>query len=346
LDGYNHDGQLKLQGGGMPQAKDIYKTLFNEVPVAIVDFDYSGLSEIQQKLKGVERSEIRQYLYKHATQIKAVAKKFKVGLVNDTALSLYGVRTAANFSEALVRAYCGKSFDVFVEQLVSLLSGEGEFSGELKCSIARNRQQDIFIRVSVPKKYGTSLGHVLVTLQDITAWKRIERKLRKEAQIDGMTRLYNQSAILDKLDIELIRAKRYGLELSCMMIDLDFFKVINDKFGHQKGDQILKKVADMIKDCFRKVDVIGRYGGDEFVVILPETSARNANFAAQRLQKIFAKTLFRYKNVIKFYITLSIGIAGYSPKKAKDAKDLLALADNAMYDVKKAGRNAIKIAKI
>jgi len=330
----------------MVQSKDIYKTLFNEVPVAIADFDYSGLSEMQRTLNGADRSEIRQYLYKHPAQVKAVARKFKVGLVNDTALSLYGVPSSMAFLEAVVKAYCGKSFDVFVEQLVSLLSGEGEFSGELKCSVAKNRQQDVFIRVSVPKKHGTSLGHVLVTLQDITAWKRIERKLRKEAQIDGLTRLLNQNAMVDKLEIELIRAKRYGLELSCLMIDLDFFKVINDKFGHQKGDQILKKVSKMIKNCFRKVDIVGRYGGDEFVVILPETSSRNANFAAQRLQKIFARTLFRYKNVIKFYVTLSIGIAGYSPKKAKDAKDLLALADNAMYDVKKAGRNAIKIAKV
>jgi len=200
---------------------------------------------------------------------------------------------------------------VFVEQMVSLLSGEGEFSGELKCSVAKNRQQDVFLRISVPKKHGVSLKHVLVTLQDITAWKRIERKLRKEAQIDGLTRLFNQSAMVDKLEVELIRAKRYGLELSCLMIDLDFFKVINDKFGHQKGDQILRQVSKMIKDCFRKVDIVGRYGGDEFVVILPETSSRNANFAAQRLQRLFAKTLFRYKNVIKFYITLSIGIAGY-----------------------------------
>ena len=128
-----------------------------------------------------------------------------------------------------------------------------------------------------------------------------------------------------------------------MMIDLDFFKVINDKFGHQKGDQILKRVSKMIKNCFRRVDIVGRYGGDEFLVILPQTKSQLAQYAAQRLRRTFSETVFSYRKAITFHITLSIGITGYPTKKVKDAKDLVALADKAMYACKSAGRNQIKI---
>ena len=220
-------------------------------------------------------------------------------------MKFYAVTSKKAFLEHLIKSFAGRASDVLVEQFVALFSGEREFSGEMKCHSVKGQSQDVFLKLVVTDKSKDGLSSVIMTLQDITAWKKIERQLRKKAQLDGLTKLLNQNAMVDRLSHELIRAKRYGLELSCIMIDLDFFKVINDKFGHQKGDRILRKVSKMIRDCFRKVDIVGRYGGDEFVVILPETTARNACFAAHRLQRIFAETLFRYKNVITFHITLN-----------------------------------------
>ncbi|MFP4473176.1 MAG: diguanylate cyclase [Candidatus Omnitrophota bacterium] len=319
--------------------------LLDHAPVAIIEWDYGSLKALSKDLSGGKPSEIRNYLAKHAKELKAAYCDIRLLSANRPAFSFFGVRARKRLTEMLTSVLTKASFDVLIEQCVAVFSGDHEFSGEMKCRAGKGRAQDVFIRVVVPQGARRDLSSVIMTLQDITAWKRVERRLRKKAQIDGLTGLFNQSAINEKLDIELVRAKRYGLELSCMMIDMDFFKVINDKFGHQKGDQILKKVAVMIQQCFRKVDVVGRYGGDEFTVILPETSARNANFAAQRLQRRFAKELFRYKNVIKFHITLSIGIAGYKKQKSvQGAKDLIAIADNAMYDCKKAGRNQIKVA--
>ena len=95
----------------------------------------------------------------------------------------------------------------------------------------------------------------------------------------------------------------------------------------------------MIKGCGRKSDVVGRYGGDEFLIILPETTEENAVYAAARIQKIFMEKIFRYQKPATFHISLSIGIAGYPSKNIKDVKDFIALADQAMYAAKKAGRS-------
>jgi diguanylate cyclase (GGDEF)-like protein len=327
--------------------KEKYRDLLNHAPVAIVELDYRPLLLLQKEVPSGNASEIRSFLLKNPGKLKAAFRLVKVLNINQGALNFYGVSKEEDFFARLIGSFTGRASDVLVEQCVSLFSGEKEFSGEMKCRIGGGQVRDVFLKTVIyHKSSGKGLLSVIMTLQDITAWKKIERHLIKKAQVDGLTNLFNQSAMLDRLEQELVRAKRYGLELSCMMIDLDFFKVINDKFGHQKGDRILKEVSVMIRNCFRKVDVIGRYGGDEFIVLLPETSSKNAYYAAHRLQRIFADRLFKYKNVITFHITLSIGIAGYSvqKKKIKDAQDLIALADNEMYNCKKAGRNRISVA--
>ena len=328
--------------------KDLYKDLFNRAPVAILELDYSPMLALKRKIGSRKSAVIRSYLLENAKALKETFGKIRILNINHGALKFYNVSSKKAFLNALLRSFTGRAFDLLVEQFVVIFSGGRDFSGEMKCKVGRSQIQDIFLRLIVQGKAGQGYSSVIMTLQDITAWKKREQHLLMKAQKDGLTNLMNQSAMLERVDAELIRAKRYGLELSCMMIDLDFFKVINDKFGHQKGDRILKEVAGMISKCFRKVDVVGRYGGDEFIVLLPETTAKNAYYAASRLQKIFANKLFKYRNVITFHITLSIGIAGYSGKntKIRNAQDLIALADNEMYNCKKAGRNRISVSKL
>ena len=131
--------------------------------------------------------------------------------------------------------------DILVEQFVVLLKGGSSFEGEMKYRPPHKRiYQDLFLSVHIPDESKGNLSYVFMTLQDITNWKKIERQLRKKAHVDGLTKLFNQDAIVERLENELVRAKRYGLDLSCMMIDVDFFKVINDKFGHQKVTRFLK----------------------------------------------------------------------------------------------------------
>src|SRR6185503_10581854 len=111
--------------------------------------------------------------------------------------------------------------------------------------------------------------------------------LKRLAQTDGLTSVLNHGTIRERLEEEFMRARRYKLDLSILMIDMDKFKQINDERGHQKGDLVLRQTANLIKENLREVDLVGRYGGDEFMAILPETSPQNARYAAERIRALF-----------------------------------------------------------
>jgi diguanylate cyclase (GGDEF)-like protein len=320
-----------------------YQLIFHNVPTAVMEMDYSPLLSLSRQLKAQTVTNIRQFLTEQPNLVRKTFHEVKILDANHAAHKLFGAKNKATLFTALFRMFSSSAIDLLTEQLVALLEGDLEFAGEFKNKFADKRFTDVFLKVSVPPDCQQSFARVLLTLQDITPWKRLERQLRKRAQLDGLTRLLNHNTITQRLHEELIRAKRYGLSLSCMMIDLDHFKIINDKFGHQRGDLVLKRVATMIKNCVRNVDLVGRYGGDEFLLILPETKPQNARFAAKRIQGLFVDKEFKYQKIISFHISLSIGITGYPAKKVKDSKDLIASADKAMYIAKKAGRNRIAI---
>lgn len=329
----------------MAAKKDLkrYKSLFDHSPIAILELDYSSLEKLAQQLKEQTVTNIRQYLTEEVGLVKKTFRDIKILEANQAALDLYKAHNKKQLLNHLVTSFTASAVDILVEHFIALLQGDKAFSGEFKGKFPDQKFQDIFIKVAVTDERDGGFSRVIVTLLDITIWKRLERQLRKRAQLDSLTGLFNHNTIMTRLEEELIRTKRYGLSLSCMMIDLDHFKLINDKFGHPRGDQVLKQVATMIKNCVRNVDIVGRYGGDEFLIVLPETKPRMARFAALRIQNMFANKLFKYQKIISFHIALSIGITGYPAKKVKEAKDLISLADKAMYDAKKLGRNRIAI---
>jgi diguanylate cyclase (GGDEF)-like protein len=323
--------------------KSHYQFLFQDCPVASLEMDYSFVKLLGQQLQRQTVTNVRQYLTEYPNLIKKMFHTIKLKSANQEAFRLLSVGHKEKMLSAVISVFTSNATDLLVEQVICLLENKKTFSGEFRCRTGRSSFRDIAVKVAVPSLGKNSLHSVLVTLQDITTWKRLERQLRKRAQLDGLTKLLNHNTVMQRLNEELIRAKRYGLSLSCMMIDMDHFKVVNDKFGHPRGDQVLKRVASMIKNCVRTVDLVGRYGGDEFLIIMPETKAANARYAAMRIQNLFSAKIFHYQRIISFHISLSIGITGYPSKRIKDSKDLIALADKAMYQAKKTGRNRIAL---
>jgi len=156
------------------------------------------------------------------------------------------------------------------------------------------------------------------------------------AVTDSLTGLYVRRYFMVKLQEELLRAERYTNILSIVMADLDGFKNINDTYGHDTGDRVLRAIGQFLQQNIRDVDVVARYGGDEFVIMIPEAAQDAAYILSERLRKQFSE--LKFENLAP--ITVSLGIATY-PLDGSELEDLIKKADSAMYAAKRAGRNKV-----
>jgi diguanylate cyclase (GGDEF)-like protein/putative nucleotidyltransferase with HDIG domain len=157
---------------------------------------------------------------------------------------------------------------------------------------------------------------------------------------DDLTGLFNQRALKEQLDVELERGRRHGRPVTLLMLDVDYYKTVNDRYGHIFGDRVLAQLANIIKMSLRKVDVVARYGGDEFVIILPETDHKAALIVCQRIRKSVEDHIFALED-IRARITLSIGGATCSAAESVVKSELMRRADDALYFAKQAGRNRV-----
>ena len=160
-------------------------------------------------------------------------------------------------------------------------------------------------------------------------------KLVELSSSDGLTKLYNKSYLLIKIKDELKRFKRYKTSFSLILLDIDDFKKINDTYGHQKGDEILFKVANILNDSRRDLDICARYGGEEFAIVLPHTKSNEARLIAERIRR---KVENYFQNGCK--LTISIGISN-CPNSSIILKTLIKKADEALYESKNNGKNKI-----
>jgi len=167
------------------------------------------------------------------------------------------------------------------------------------------------------------------------------QKLLQLATRDPLTGLFNRGYVDDRLAIELSRAGRYGTSLTVAVIDADHFKALNDTFGHPAGDLVLRRIGAMLRGSFRQSDTAGRYGGEEFVVILPETEIDAARQKLESLREsVAAAPAALSPRGEKIHVTISAGLASF-PNDAENALQLFALADERMFQAKRAGRNRI-----
>ncbi len=183
--------------------------------------------------------------------------------------------------------------------------------------------------------------HIVTVASDITERKRMEDELEYLAAHDSLTGLYNRNVLEQRLKNETHRATRYNHVLSVFLLDIDHFKLVNDTYGHGIGDTVLRGFAKVLEGSIRETDYASRYGGEEFVVILPETSFPKAEELAERLLSRVADHPFPIEDDKELKLTASIGIATF-PQHAQSWDDLLNVADSAMYAAKKAGRNQVK----
>ncbi len=181
-------------------------------------------------------------------------------------------------------------------------------------------------------------GNALANAHLFESLELANLELEKLAVTDGLTGAYNHRHFRTRLEEEFSRAKRYKTSLSCIMLDLDHFKSINDAFGHAQGDIVLKEITDLLRKSVRKIDLLARYGGEEFVILLPHTDKEGAFIHAERIREAARGNRCSDSNTC-IMVTVSLGVSTFPSPDINSADELVGKADNALYEAKRNGRN-------
>jgi diguanylate cyclase (GGDEF)-like protein len=176
---------------------------------------------------------------------------------------------------------------------------------------------------------GASIGNI-----------KLFEKIQRQATTDGLTGLVNHKTFYEILEKELLRSRRYGGLISLIMVDVDNLKKINDTYGHRAGDKVIREIGRKIKECIRQIDTAARYGGDEFAVILPNTSLGDATIVAQRMVNAVASSPATWKRDL-IPLSISVGLGQYDADTHPE--DITSRSDQALYSAKKAGKNTVRI---
>lgn len=251
-----------------------------------------------------------------------------------TLMTGYDAEDVAGKNPSLLSSGMHDSF--FYEQMWTQLSEHGNWSGEVQNRRKNGETYPQWLSISRVENNQQQLQNYVAIMSDITKYREAEEKINFLAHHDVLTSLPNRALLKDRIRQALIAADRHQQKLALLYLDLDRFKFINDSLGHAIGDQLLIKVAERLSSQVREEDTVCRTGGDEFIILLPDTDADGAGHVAQKLIENITTPFDIHGNHL--FVTLSIGISIY-PDNGKDAESLNKHADTAMYRAKQAGRN-------
>ena len=176
---------------------------------------------------------------------------------------------------------------------------------------------------------GASIGNI-----------KLFEKIQRQATTDGLTGLANHKTFYEVLEKELWRARRYGGQISLILVDIDNLKKINDTYGHRAGDKVIRQIGRKIKECIRQIDTAARYGGDEFGVILPNTSLSDAVVAAERMVEVVSHSPVMWKRE-HIVLSISVGLGQYDANT--NPEEITNRSDQALYAAKQAGKNTVRV---
>ncbi|MGZ5444288.1 MAG: GGDEF domain-containing protein [Thermoanaerobaculia bacterium] len=228
---------------------------------------------------------------------------------------------------------------------VSIVATDGRPFGDAECCII-HEMFDVLRLVEESEARYEELEHRMLSLQRENLDLVVKNRLLSEVSSrDTLTGLYNRWFVMEKIDSEMNRALRHGSPMSLLMLDIDHFKRINDTWGHSAGDHVLQGIGKLLRECCRVYDVPGRYGGEEFCIVLPETKTDNTTTVAERIRRRLESTDLPCGET-SIAVTASIGIAGMDSPDDGDALSpagLIERADRALYTAKNRGRNRVEL---
>jgi len=333
---------------------DIRKRLFR---LGIIDYLIKDQLAVNRLQRYIETFMIE-------NEYSDLMSKMQIAVVDDSLLTLHiikrifemqGIKNVSYYSDPKEFIESHRVFDIYVIDLVLPgMSGE-----DLVYQLRKRNDHSLIVLISAINNYKT-ISHLLMSGADdyimkpfdghifmarlrghLRSYKlltelREKNELLEELSItDGLTQLSNRQHLMNRLDEEISRASRYGTELTIILFDIDDFKVVNDTHGHLMGDEVLVRISQIIKENIRQSDIVGRYGGEEFMVVLPQTSVEEAFTVGDKIRVAIEAERFHNDS---FCVTISGGISSHAYiKKSR----MINVADAKLYEAKSTGKNKI-----
>lgn len=264
-----------------------------------------------------------------------------VVFVNPKMGEIVGCPATDLFGKGVSSLLTPESLPKFLEEWNKSIKGEAR---RYDCELLSSGSSPIPVLISQTPSYGRNgeiLGGLLM-ISDISRQKEIEKRLEQLSITDGLTGLFNRRHFQALFGVEFQKALRYQHPLSCLMIDIDYFKTMNDTIGHHFGDYVLQEIGRRILKEIRGHDIPARYGGDEFILLLPSISSDHAVEVAERIRSSIADHPITHEGQ-GHQISVSIGVAGSDDSRVISPTDLLRFADRALYEAKSSGRNKVSV---
>lgn len=302
--------------------------MFENSPISLWEEDYSQIKNYFNQLRAEGVEDCKDYLLAHPEAVEFCMGMIRVLDVNQKTLEMFEARSKEHLLQNLDKVFRDEMRAHFARELIDLWNGKPSHEAEGINYTLNGEPLHVHLHLSVFPGYEQTLGRVLVALEDVTARRKAEDYLRYLGTHDVMTGLYNRSYYEEEM-------KRLGggrqFPVSMIIADLDGLKDVNDSLGHQAGDNLIRRAAEVLKAGFRSEDMIARIGGDEFAIIMPNTDEQVAKDATERIE-----TLAGLNN--KFYgkPTLQISIGLSTGQKGSDLEAIMRAADDNMYREKRA----------
>ena len=264
--------------------------------------------------------------------------------VNNALTAMLGYDDSAHFLNAV--SDVGQIFhnDHAYHQYRTTLQSEHVVKG-MQAKLRRVDDTTIWVEINAGAIHSQSdetgdVSGVVGVIADITDRRQMMHEMCRLARTDSLTGLWNRGYFVEQAAQEMLRCRRSARSLALLLIDVDFFKKINDQHGHDIGDRVLVGISDLLRESLRDVDIIARFGGEEFVVLLPDTCLHAANIAAERVRNAIASHNFAHDQERSISATVSIGVAAFDSPKI-DLDMMIKQADTAMYAAKRKGRDRV-----
>ncbi|MEN4046518.1 diguanylate cyclase [Sulfurimonas sp. NWX367] len=290
-----------------------------------------------------EQREILQYIIDSENSISVIANIEHVSFASKSFLKYFGVESVEEFNEkfhSIINIFSNEEDSITTKNIQAFLE-KGNSLYDFINSLNETQRITTIVNTKHEKKsFLVNISRInetqfLMNFTDVTEIEKQREAITKKANHDMLTGLYNRNKFEEIFAYELSQVKRYGYPLSLAIADIDHFKLFNDRYGHLVGDEILKLVANILTSCTRSADTIARWGGEEFVMLLPQTALNDAQLLLEKCRKKVEELHAQEYGKI----TLSFGVTAY--KKGDTLKSMLQRADEALYKAKANGRNRV-----